>query len=134
MRPKYLITAAALALSLAACGGGDDGADTTAAPTQAPGGEEGGGSAEAGLTIYDGTCTTCHGVGGVGVENLGKPLANSDFVSGMTDAELIEFIKVGRAPSDPENTSGVAMPPKGGNPALDDADLADVVAYLRTLN
>jgi mono/diheme cytochrome c family protein len=27
----------------------------------------------------------------------------------------------------------VAMPPKGGNPALSEEDLADVVAYLRTL-
>lgn len=31
------------------------------------------------------------------------------------------------------NTTGVAMPPKCGNPSLTDQDLADVVAYLRTL-
>ncbi|WP_416201847.1 hypothetical protein [Thermoflexus sp.] len=26
------------------------------------------------------------------------------------------------------------MPPKGGNPALTDQDLADIIAFIRTLN
>lgn len=30
-------------------------------------------------------------------------------------------------------TTGVVMPPLGGNPALTDADLIDVIAYVRTL-
>ena len=45
----------------------------------------------------------------------------------------MEFIKVGRDPSDPLNTTDVAMPPKGGNPALDNDDLYDIVSYIRTL-
>ena len=28
----------------------------------------------------------------------------------------------------------LTMPPKGGNPSLSDDDLADIAAYLRTLN
>ena len=52
---------------------------------------------------------------------------------GKTDDELVAFIKVGRDPSDPLNTTGVAMPPKAGNPALTDDDLYDVVAFVRTL-
>jgi disulfide bond formation protein DsbB len=40
---------------------------------------------------------------------------------------------VGCSTSDPENTTGVAMPPKGGNPSLSDGDLQNVVAYIRTL-
>jgi disulfide bond formation protein DsbB len=57
----------------------------------------------------------------------------SDFVATRTDAELVAFIKSGRSVDDPLNTTGVAMPPKGGNPALTDADLADIVAYIRSL-
>lgn len=78
-------------------------------------------------------CAGCHGLGGEGVKGLGKPLANSEFVAGLKDAELVDFIKKGRAIDDPANTSGVAMPPKGGNPALNDNDLLDIVAFIRTL-
>ncbi len=79
------------------------------------------------------TCAGCHGPEGKGLPNLGKDLTTSTFVSGKTDAELVDFLKVGRAADAPDNTTHVAMPPKGGNPALSDADLFDVVAYVRTL-
>ena len=46
---------------------------------------------------------------------------------------MVDFIKVGRDPSDPLNTTGVAMPPKGGNPALDEEDLYDIVAFIRVI-
>lgn len=78
-------------------------------------------------------CAGCHGLGGEGVKGLGKPLVDSAFVAGRTDAELVAFIKQGRALDDPANTSGIAMPPKGGNPALSDGDLLDIVAFIRTL-
>ena len=52
----------------------------------------------------------------------------------QSDPELIEFIKVGRQPDHPLNTTGVAMPPKGGSPALSDSDIVDIVAYIRTLD
>ena len=42
-------------------------------------------------------------------------------------------LKTGRSTSDPANTTGVDMPPKGGNPALTDQDLLDIIAYIRTL-
>jgi disulfide bond formation protein DsbB len=35
--------------------------------------------------------------------------------------------------SDPLNTTGIAMPPKGGNPALTDGQIVDIVAYLRSI-
>ncbi len=44
------------------------------------------------------------------------------------------FIEVGRSKSEPENTTGVDMPPKGGNASLDQDDLFDIVAYIRSLN
>jgi len=51
----------------------------------------------------------------------------------LSDAELVEFIKMGRSVGDPANTTGVDMPPKGGSPSLSDQDIYDIVAYLRTL-
>jgi disulfide bond formation protein DsbB len=47
---------------------------------------------------------------------------------------LVEFLNTGRPAEHPDNESGITMPPKGGNPSLSDDDLADIAAYLRTLN
>ena len=80
------------------------------------------------------TCAACHGPNGEGVTGLGKPFTTSEFIASKTDAELVEFLKVGRAVGDPLNTTGVAMPPKGGNPALTDQELLDLVAFIRTLH
>jgi disulfide bond formation protein DsbB len=79
------------------------------------------------------TCSACHGPAGEGIAGLGKDLTASEFVTGQTDAELIDFIKVGRDPGDPLNTTGVGMPSKGGNPALTDEDLQDIVSFMRTI-
>ena len=68
-----------------------------------------------------------------GAAGLGLPLVSSEFVQSMADAQLFAFITAGRAAAHPDNTTGVAMPPRGGNPSLSDEDLADVVAFLRTL-
>ena len=70
---------------------------------------------------------------GEGISGLGKDMRASQFITGKTDTELVEFIKIGRNPGDPLNTTGVAMPPKGGNPTLSDEDLTDIVAYIRAL-
>ncbi len=65
--------------------------------------------------------------------NLGKNLITSQFFGSKTDAELIDYVKVGRPISDPLNTTGVPMPPKGGNPALTDQEIADIIAYIHTI-
>jgi disulfide bond formation protein DsbB len=70
---------------------------------------------------------------GEGMPNLGKDMTTSAFIKQQSDEVLIAFIKQGRLPSDPANTTGVAMPPKGGNPALQDAQLHAIVVYIRTL-
>ncbi len=87
-----------------------------------------------GETLFNANCMACHGLGGVGVEGLGKPFTTSEFVDGLTDAELVAFVKKGRGADDPLNMTGVAMLPSGGNPSLTDAQLADIVAYVRTLH
>ncbi len=69
----------------------------------------------------------------MGLPGLGKSLVASDFIGGMSDADLVAFITEGRPADHPDNEAGVAMPPKGGNPALTDQDLLDIVAYLNTL-
>lgn len=86
-----------------------------------------------GNKLFHTTCVACHGKGGVGVAGNGKALANNAFVQSLDDDGLLAFIQQGRAPSDPKNTTGIQMPPKGGNPAMTEDDLLDVIAYLRTL-
>jgi disulfide bond formation protein DsbB len=117
-----LLVAAAL---ITACGGG--------APAATPTPEGPKGDPTAGKPQFEATCSACHGPDGKGVAGLGKDLTTSTFAKGLSDADLIAFINKGRDTSDPENTTGVAMPPKGGNPALDETDLLDIIAYLRVL-
>lgn len=86
-----------------------------------------------GKKIFNGTCIACHGKGGVGIQGNGKALANNPFVQSLDDEALLKFVQGGRAPSDPKNTTGIQMPPKGGNPALSEDDILDVISYVRTL-
>ncbi|MCA9293184.1 MAG: c-type cytochrome [Phycisphaerales bacterium] len=79
-------------------------------------------------------CSACHGPNAEGMEGLGKPLGTSSFVASKTDAELMAFIKTGRPIWDADNTTGVDMPPKGGNPALSDEELKTIIGYLRALH
>jgi disulfide bond formation protein DsbB len=88
----------------------------------------------AGQEKFVGTCSACHGPAGEGVQGLGKDMTTSEFIAGKTDKEMLEFIKRGCDPSDPLNTTGIAMPPKGGNPALTDKNLQDIIAYIRTIH
>lgn len=137
------------AVVLAACGGG--GAQptptsvpptpTSVPPTPTPAvsggvGEEAGvtGDATRGKELFVGTCAACHGPTAEGIPGLGKDLTTSEFVAGLSDAELLEFIKKGRPIDDPLNTTGVEMPPRGGNMTLTDDDLRDIIAYIRSLH
>jgi mono/diheme cytochrome c family protein len=129
---SWMLLVVVLIFGLAACGGSDSadsGGDDTDEVSQASAGD-----AENGKTLFNGTCIACHGEGGVGIEGLGKDMTTSTFIAGQSDEDLLSFIKVGRPTGDPDNTTGVDMPPKGGNPALDDDDLRDIIAYIRTLH
>jgi cytochrome c oxidase subunit 3 len=86
----------------------------------------------AGKQLWDKTCRSCHGLTGEGITGQGKDIRGSEFIQQRTDLELVDFIKIGRMPFDPLNTTGVQMPPRGGNPLLKDPDLFDIVAYMRT--
>ncbi|MEZ4667595.1 MAG: cytochrome c [Anaerolineae bacterium] len=133
----------ALVLVVSACGGGND-EEAASDPVDAPAVEEPAQAEEtsmvgdpvAGKKVYQTACVACHGPDARGVANLGKSLhpSDSDFVSSRTDDELVEYIKVGRRVDDPLNTTGIDMPPKGGNPALTEEDMYNIVAYMRTLD
>lgn len=120
-----------LSMALVACGGGGGAEPVAEAPQATP---TPAGDPVAGKAQFDTVCIACHGPGGVGVTGLGKPFTTSEFLLTVNDQELLTFIKTGRPISDPANTTGVDMPPKGGNPALTDEQLIDIIAYIRTLH
>lgn len=127
---KRLIILLLFCLVVVSCGDGDGAGETV--PELVPFSEMVG-DPVAGKAAYESTCFACHGMDATGMENSGKDLTTSPFVKGLTDEQLVTFIIDGRSIHDPANTSGVDMPPRGGNPSLSDQDLFDIVAYLRTL-
>ena len=132
-----MLAALVMVLALAACGGGGGAEETGGGDAVPPPAEQevaSAGDPEAGKQQFDMVCIACHGPGGVGVEGLGKPFTTSEFLLSVSDQELLDFIKTGRPISHPDNTTGVDMPPKGGNPALTDEQLTDIIAYIRTLH
>lgn len=84
-------------------------------------------------SLYMGTCSACHAPDAKGIQGLGPDLTRNQFVKSLTDEELLEFIIKGRPANDPANKTGVEMPPRGGNPALTDDQIRDIIAYLRSL-
>lgn len=85
-----------------------------------------------GRTLYLTSCSACHGPDARGVIGIGKDLVDSEFVHGLTDEELHDFITVGRGLNDPLNTTGMVMPAKGANPALTDDNIDQIIAFIRT--
>lgn len=100
-------------------------AATTAAAASAPAGLDGN-------ALYQSNCSACHGPDAKGIDGLGKTLVGSKMMK-MSDKDLVEFVKKGRDPSDKENTTGIAMPPKGGNAALTDEQIGAIVTHLKGL-
>ena len=124
MKNKFLTLLALTllaALILAACGGSAE--PTYSSEDVTRGGE-----------IFAGTCSACHGADAKGLPNLGKDLTTSDYVKDNSDEVLLTLLKEGRPSGHELNTTGVDMPPKGGNPSLNDEDLLTIVAYLRSIN
>ena len=133
----------ALLLLLTGCGPSDSrsssnspskaGADATvvaATPSSAPHREQ---DPARGRLLYMGSCSSCHGQRGQGMPHQGVNLRVSSFIARRGDDDLLTFLKRGRVPGDPDSVQGLLMPPRGGNPALDDAALQAIVAFLRQL-
>ena len=88
---------------------------------------------EEGKELYKENCSMCHGENGLGVEGLGKDLLNSDFVKNSSDSVLLQFITNGRSAEDSFNTTGIPMPPKGGNEELTNQEILKIIGYIRYL-
>jgi mono/diheme cytochrome c family protein len=135
MRKLIVFLIISLAFLLVACGGSGSSSgsenDPPSGSDDQPAASKG--DPTAGEPLFQGTCAACHGPDAKGLPTLGKDLTTSEFAKEKTDQELLAFIKVGRPVSDPLNTTNVDMPPKGGNPALSDQDLLNIIAYVRTL-
>jgi disulfide bond formation protein DsbB len=107
------------------------------ATSDAKGGAGGGGGAVdpaavlRGKALFAQGCNACHGDDARGRPGLGKDLVHSAFVKTQGNPQLVGFLKKGRDIGDPLNTTKVPMPPKGGNPALQDKQLTDLAEYLR---
>lgn len=117
-----------LVLGACAVSGASSGSETDMPSIVAPG------DPVAGATVYEATCSSCHGRDLQGVGGLGMPLAPSAFVAETSEDDLVELIIEGRLRDHPDNTTGVAMLPRGGNPALSDQSIHDVAAYIKAHN
>ncbi len=135
MTSRSLVASFALAVSVltAGCPGPAAPAQATTTTKKAPIRTQAQSTGPSGLDLYKSSCAACHGPDAKGIPNLGKDLVNSEFCKSQTDDQLVDFVKKGRAADDPANTTKVAMPPKGGNPALKDEDLRAIVTYLASL-
>jgi disulfide bond formation protein DsbB len=144
----FKLTIAATVAAGAAAGCGDDGGDAgvsgnlasahgaspyLASAADTPWPDDPSADADDGRQLYLATCAACHGAGGQGLPNQGPDLRASPLLARASDAELRNFLSTGRPVGDPRNTSGLPMPPRGGNPSLTDRHLGQIANYLRTL-
>jgi disulfide bond formation protein DsbB len=99
--------------------------------TEGASSEAGPGMTALGQQLYNGNCAACHGNDAQGLPNLGTSLLESAIIHEQSEMEALVFIRQGRLANDPANTTGVSMPPSGGNPSLSDQEILAIVAYLR---
>jgi len=76
---------------------------------------------------YNKTCVACHGSGGKGAFPGTPDFTSSSGALAKSDDVLIDHIANGFQSAG----SPMAMPPRGGNPNLSDADVKAVLAYIR---
>ena len=77
------------------------------------------GGAADGKKVYDSTCTACHAAGVANAPKLGDKAAWAPRIKQGMDA-LVQSAAKGKG----------AMPPKGGNASLSDADLRAAIEYM----
>ncbi|MBI4205970.1 MAG: cytochrome c5 family protein [Betaproteobacteria bacterium] len=91
---------------------------TAKAPAAAPG-TTAKADAGKGKSVYDATCAVCHAAGVAGAPKAGDQAAWAPRIKSGMDALYANSLK-----------GKNAMPPKGGNPSLPDADVKAAVDYL----
>lgn len=133
MTSRSIVGTLTLSLALLSVGCPGPAAPAQSAAKKAPIRTQATKTAPSGADLYKSSCAACHGPDAKGIPNLGKDLIDSEFCKTQTDDEMVDFVKQGRAADDPANTTKIAMPPKGGNPALKDDDIRAIIGYLATL-
>ncbi len=85
-------------------------------------------SALSGQEIYQQTCIACHGADGTGAFAGVPDFTDPKGRLSKSDDVLLQHVRNGfQSPGSP-----MAMPPRGGNSNLTDADLRNVIQYLRS--
>jgi mono/diheme cytochrome c family protein len=131
---KKLLILPVILLLLAACGGSGGTAEPAAQAPDTDTAAVPAGDPVAGERLYMQSCSACHGPDAQGIPGLGRSMVGTEFFATHDDQEILEFVKQGRPATHPDNEAGVDMPPKGGNPALTDEQILDIIAYLRSLD
>lgn len=126
--PRMMILAALFGVAISSCTGDIAVRNTTPPVATHPG------DSPAGAESYEPTCSTCHAADLSGVDGLGGPLAPNVFVESSTETEITDLIIAGVPRDHPDNTTGVDMASKGGNPSLTDQEIRDISAYLKSQN
>ena len=84
-------------------------------------------AADPGKAIYEAHCSSCHGENGKGLLPGIPDFTKKGGVLSESDALLVQRITDGyQSPGSP-----MAMPPKGGDSALTEQEIKDVVSYLQ---
>lgn len=86
------------------------------------------GNAEAGQTVYVGNCAACHGPNGQG--QIGPSLVGEDGPKGWTLAQFTATLREGKTP---DRQLSAAMP-RYAETQISDDQIADLQAYIKTLN
>lgn len=111
--------------------GEGEAASGEAATEEAAGGaatEAAAGNAEAGQTVYVGNCAACHGPNGQG--QIGPSLVGEDGPKGWTLAQFTATLREGKTP---DRQLSAAMP-RYAETQISDEQIADLQAYIKTLN
>jgi mono/diheme cytochrome c family protein len=151
-RSRAGFTIGVLTLALAACGGSDTpegGAPASAPPAASPPpAPAAGGLNLAGVTFPAGVtaamatagqtlftqqpCGACHGPNGTGMEGLGPNLTDTTWLNSDGGFDGIVQTITNGVPT--PRASPAPMPPKGGNPAITDAQVRELAAYVFALS
>ena len=102
---------------------GETEAEPEAAPAVASAATDAG-PEDVGKRVFSGLCFSCHGTGLPGIPQFGDKAAWADRISKGKEL-LYEHALHGFT-----GTSGIAMPAKGGNPALSDDEVKAAVDYI----
>jgi len=78
--------------------------------------------------LFIDNCAACHGEDARGLKDFGSNLVAGTFIKQQSDAELKEFLKMGRQPDAPDSTMKLLMP---AFDYLTDEELDQVIAFAR---